>query len=86
MLVLDIQPEYSNRMKRGLAIILIVLGFVSALLFGALGIVAFSDSKNVCPDGNQCSDAKAVMTMGATAVVLGITFISIGYRVLKLGR
>lgn len=42
---------------------------VSALFFLS-GLAAWADSQHVCPFGNQCSDAQAVMWLGAAVGVL----------------
>jgi hypothetical protein len=60
---------------------LVILGLgVLAALYGMVGFAAWSDAQNVCPDGNQCSDAISSMWFGgavsflSVAVAVGLTF------------
>lgn len=48
-----------------------VLLLVSALFFFA-ALAAWADAQHVCPFGNQCSDAQAIMWFGSTIGVLAL--------------
>jgi hypothetical protein len=59
---------------------LFVIGLIVAMAFGAFGLVAWADALHVCPDGNQCSDARDVMWLSAAAVVTAMAVSVVALR------
>ena len=63
---------------RALCLIICGVGLLAILFFGFVWFVAFSDSRHVCPDGNQCSDAIGTMIICAVGVAVGLLMLSLG--------
>lgn len=56
-------------MARVLSILMI---WLCAAPFGFFGLVAWADAQDVCPNGNQCSDAMSTVWLGLVVVVVAI--------------
>lgn len=68
--VLDFLPaEVRDSLEAYAGVLCFLLLPVSAPFF-LVALVAWSDSQHVCPFGNQCSDAQAMMWFGCTVGVL----------------
>jgi hypothetical protein len=62
--------------KIAAAVWLLPIALVALAVFGALLAIAYADAANVCPAGNQCSDAQSTilisLTMIACATLVGL--------------
>jgi uncharacterized BrkB/YihY/UPF0761 family membrane protein len=59
---------------------------ISALIFSFAFVVAYSDSQFVCPDGNQCSDAKSTMLFSLSGVLIALLFMFLCFRFVRNKR
>ena len=65
--------------------LLLAAGVLAALIYGVAGIAPWADAQYVCPFGNQCSDARAVVAQSVLVVLTGIGAIGFSLRAIVRG-
>ena len=69
-----------------LLMICLPLGVLAAAIIGIAGVIAWADMQYVCPDGNQCSDAKRVVALSLVLVPAGIATSLFSWSKIRLKR
>ena len=72
--------------RKAIAWTVFVIGVAIAILYGLAGLVAWADAQNVCPYGNQCSDARGTMWFGAIVVSASSLVSAVALRIALRSR
>jgi hypothetical protein len=60
-----------------------IVSLLVATTYVVVGLAAWADAQEVCPDSNQCSDARSAMWFSAIVVLVSFVVCAVTIRILS---